>query len=89
MTRDQTTITMEMALIGVLDKHPHLDKLNACLQIARWYIYLEKLNQNATFLYKFLCILKYKIKIERIICQRSNQMRHFERIWQDIEEHLD
>jgi hypothetical protein len=89
MTKEQITITMKTAILGALENNPNIDKINAVLQIARWYIYLEKLNLKATFFYKFQCLLKYKIKIERIICQKNNQMKHFERIWQDIEMYLD
>jgi hypothetical protein len=91
MTNSTITVTAKIAIIGILDKGPITDNLNACLQLARWYIYIEKLNLKTAFLYKFLCLLKYKIKIERNICQRSNQInqiKHFERIWQSIEEHL-
>jgi hypothetical protein len=89
MTNRTITVTLKMAIIGILDNGPEADNLNACLQLARWYIYIEKLNLKNAFLYKFLCLLKYKIKIERNICQRSNQMKHFETIWQSIEEYLD
>jgi hypothetical protein len=89
MTNSTITVTLKMAIVGILDKGPKADNLNACLQLARWYIYIEKLNLKTAFLYKFLCLLKYKIKIERNICQRSNQIKHFETIWQSIEEYLD
>jgi hypothetical protein len=89
MTNNTIIVTLKMAMIGILDKGQNSDSLNACLQMARWYIYIEKLNLNNPFLYKFLCLLKYKIKIERNICQRSNQIKQFERIWQNIEEYLD
>jgi hypothetical protein len=89
ITENTITVTIKMAIIGILDKGQTTDSLNACLQMARWYIYIEKLNLTNPCLYKFLCLLKYKIKIERNICQRSNQMKNFERIWQNIEDHLD
>jgi hypothetical protein len=89
MTGENITITMELAIVGAVNQGPGADKLNACLQLARWYIYTEKLNLKDTFLYRFLCLLKYKINIEKIICQKNNQMKNFNRIWQDIEEYLD
>jgi hypothetical protein len=89
MTHGTITITKKIAIIGILEKGDNADQLNSCLQIARWYIYIEKLNLKPTFLYKFLCLLKYRIKIERNICQRSNQMKFFERIWQTVEDYLD
>jgi hypothetical protein len=87
MGNEQIVITKSMATIGI--PHKGNEMLNACLQLARWYIYTERLKQKSTFLYSFLCVLKYKLKIEKTICQRNNQLKHYEKIWQTIEVHLD
>jgi hypothetical protein len=89
MENENIQITKEVAIIGIMSVTQETNKLNACLQLARWYIYCEKLNQTSCFLYKFLCLLKYKIKIERLICQGNNQMSQFRILWQGIEDHLD
>ena len=89
MCNEQITMTMEMAVVGVINQGPGADKINACLQLARWYIYTEKLNLKDTFFYRFLCLLKHKIYIEKTICQKNNQLTHFIRIWQEIEEYLE
>jgi hypothetical protein len=59
------------------------------VQIARWYIYIEKLNQEEPSLYKFLCHLRYKIKIEKLIYLRNNQSAPFELLWGDIETYIE
>jgi hypothetical protein len=89
MENEQITITKEYAMIGITNSELNYDKLNACLQLARWYIYTEKLKLQQTCLYKFLCRLKYKIKQERIICESNNQMNIFERMWHKIEEYIE
>jgi hypothetical protein len=88
MEDDNITITKEYAIIGITNKTGDNDKLNACLQLARWHIYVEKLQVNQPFLYKFLCMLKYKIKIEKTICKTSNQTKIYNKLWLEIENHI-
>jgi hypothetical protein len=87
MEGEHILITKDIAIIGITCKGKEM--MNACLQLARWYIYTERLKQKSTFLYRFLCFLKYKVKIEKTICQKNNQMTQYEKTWQKIEEHLD
>ena len=61
MENDNITINKEAAIVGITTGIDCATNLNACLQIARWYIYTEKLNLQQPFLYKFLCLLKFKI----------------------------
>ena len=77
------------AIIGVAGKKKVLDKLNAILQLARWYIYTEKLNLQSPFLYKFLIQLKYKLKVEKLIYLRNNKLAKYENMWEDVEEYID
>jgi hypothetical protein len=88
MTDDNLVITKEKALFGTIKETHISEKLNACLTLARWYIYTEKLNQQIPFLYKFLCHLKYKIQIEKIIHLRNNTLKRFNNMWEEIETHL-
>jgi hypothetical protein len=89
MENDNVKITKELALIGIVNITEKTNKLNACLQLARWYVYCEKLNLKSSFLYKFLCLLKYKVKIEKLISQENNQISQYENLWQGIEDYLD
>jgi hypothetical protein len=86
---DNLIIDKTIAMIGKLTRNKKKDKLNAILQLARWYLYIEKLNFQIPFLYKFLCHLKYKIKIEKIIYLRNNQITKFDLMWGEIEEYID
>jgi hypothetical protein len=85
---DRLIIDKTIAIIGKIDRNKKKDQLNALLQLARWYIYTEKLNFKNPFLYKFLCHLKYKIIIEKIIYLRNNKMSGFEKMWEEIEEYI-
>jgi hypothetical protein len=89
MMNDTLIIDKTIAMIGKISKNKKKDILNAILQLARWYIYTEKFNFHIPFLYKFLCHLKYKIKIEKIIYLRNNQISKFEKMWEEIEMHID
>jgi hypothetical protein len=88
MESENLVITKDLAIIGTLTLSNKTDKLNACLQLARWYIYCEKLKLETTRLYRFLCLLKYKIKLEKMICQGNHQNALYERMWLGIEEHI-
>jgi hypothetical protein len=88
MEGDNITITKESAIIGITNKSGDNDKLNACLQLARWHIYVEKLQEHQPFLYKFLCMLKYKIKIEKTICKSNNHTKIYNKLWLEIENHI-
>jgi hypothetical protein len=89
MRNENIIVTKEMAMIGIINEVENVDSLNACLLLARWYIYSEKLKLQSAFLYKFLCRLRYKIKIERVICQNKNQMAQYNKMWHEIEVHLE
>jgi hypothetical protein len=89
MEDDEINIDKVTALMGIRSKSSKFDKLNVCLQMARWHIYTEKLNSKEPFLYKFLCMLKYKIKIEKLISLRNNNMRKYNKIWGEIEEYIE
>jgi hypothetical protein len=88
MEDEEIIINKEMAILGTLKGIVENEKLSAVLQLARWHIYTEKLNIHAPSLYKFLCHLKYKIRIERSICQNKKQTVLYEKMWLQIEEHI-
>jgi hypothetical protein len=89
MEKTNIEINGLIAVMGVRSKSDKFNKLNACIQMARWHIYVEKLNLHEPSLYKFLITLKYKIKIEKIISVRNNNLSNFEKLWGAIEEHID
>jgi hypothetical protein len=88
MTNKNLTLTLEDIIVGVLNKEEGVDTLNACLLLAKWHIYKQKLDQHKIFFYKFLCQLKYYIKTERTIAIRSNQPIEYLNTWQIVEEYL-
>ena len=80
---DQKTI-----LVGCITNNNNFESLNACILIAKWHIYKNKLNNDLIFFYKFLCELKYAIMIEKNIAVRNNQLQKHNEIWGKIEDHL-
>ena len=90
METDTLVINKKLAMLGTLEKGKLLERLNALLLLARWYIYTSKqIKAEEPFMYKFLCQLKYKLKIERMIALRKGSMDHFEIIWGSVETYLD
>jgi hypothetical protein len=80
---DQKTI-----LVGSIEPNDNFESLNACLLIAKWHIYKNKLNNDDIFFYKFLCELKYALMIEKNIALRNNRLPKYNEIWQKIENNL-
>ncbi len=49
------------------------DILNYCILNGKFYIHKQKLlHENALDFYDYLLELKYKLQIERMICNRTN-----------------
>jgi hypothetical protein len=78
-------ITRKDIMVGSTSKYKYSDTLNAVIMYAKWYIYTEKLAENTPFLYKFLCILKYHLRIEKTIHTRKNKQQIYEKMWSEIE----
>jgi hypothetical protein len=88
MMNESVKIDKRLVIIGDTRKNNSNDKLNACLLIAKWFLYSEKLNEHSPFFYKFLCHLKYKLRIEKIIYIRNNKYNKYLNLWEHIEEHI-
>jgi hypothetical protein len=85
---EETNFTVEEVLLGILKKSNVQDTLNACILIAKWHIYKNKLNQTDTFFYRYLCELKYYINIEESIALKNNKLLEYKIKWQTVEEYL-
>ncbi len=54
------------------------DILNYCILNGKFYIHKQKLfHENALDVYDYLCELKYKLQIERMICNGTNNDEQF------------
>jgi hypothetical protein len=91
MQDEHITLNKVVVLMGEVKKKltKNTEQLNACLQLARWYIYCEKLNLQEPFFYRFLTQLKYKLKIEKEICLRNDNMPKYTNMWENIENYID
>jgi exonuclease III len=87
-TGKSISITLEDIIVGITTTEIYSECLNACLLLAKWHIYKNKLNQSETFFYRFLCELKYYINVEKSIALKNNRLQQFNEMWQKIEEHL-
>jgi hypothetical protein len=85
-TNDKIKLSEKDVMVGVLDEKGRYDTLNACIILAKWHIYKNKLNESAIFLYKFLCDLKYYLIIEKTIAIRNQRTTQYNQRWENIEE---
>ena len=82
------SLTLEDIIVGVTKIHKNSDSLNACILLAKWHIYRNKLNESETFFYRFLCELKYYIIVEKTIAANNNRLNQFSEMWQNIENYI-
>ena len=87
-TNQQVTLSERDVLIGILDESNKNYALNACIILAKWYIYKCKLNDKQIFIYSFLCDLKHFLNIEKIIALKQGKLIQYNTLWEKIEEHL-
>ena len=87
-TEENISLNKQHILVGVLGNKIRHKLLNACILLAKWHIYKNKLNQSEIFLYKFLCDLRYYLIIEKTIFLRNNRLNKYTEIWQTLEDNL-
>jgi hypothetical protein len=89
MKDESITLTKQTVLMGDFSAKTGLEQQNAIIQLARWYIYCEKMNLQEPFFYRFLTQLRYKLKIEKIICLRNGNIKKYTNMWEEIEEYIE
>jgi hypothetical protein len=75
-------------MLGKLGNQKSLETLNACLLLAKWYIYKCKLSDEKLFFYKFLCDMKFYIIIEKTINIEQGKLDSYNKIWKNIDDNL-
>jgi hypothetical protein len=88
MLEEDINFTIKDVLIGILNNNIKYETINACLLIAKWHIYKNKLNNSSSFFYKYLCELKYYINIEKTIALKNNKLQNYNEKWLRVEEFL-
>ena len=88
MINEEINFTVENIIVGILINNTKYDTINACILLAKWHIYKNKLNLSDTFLYKYLCELKYYINIEKTIAVKNNKLTEYPKKWKIVEDQL-
>ena len=88
MLEEEINFTIEDVLLGILEIGTGVDTLNACILIAKWHIYKNKLNHEDTFFYRYLCELRSYINIEKNIALKNNKLQQYIHRWQLVEDYL-
>ena len=85
---EEINFTVKDVLIGILINNTKYETINACILIAKWHIYKDKLNNSNSFFYKYLCELKYYINIEKTIALKNKKLHKYIEKWQKIEDYM-
>jgi hypothetical protein len=90
MSNNKITITFENIIVGFIhtQENINMETLNACMLLAKWHIYKQKLNESEIFFYKFLCELKYFVKTEKTIAIKNNKATEYINMWQQVEHYI-
>ena len=66
----------ECIIFGFQGKGTVIEVLNYCILLCKYYIYKQRLyGDNKLDLYEFLVQLKYKLKIEKTICDKDDRIK--------------
>jgi hypothetical protein len=87
-TKENIIIDKRTAIIGIIGNAKKNKLINACILMAKWHIFKNKLNEAPIFFYKFLCDLKYYLMIEKTIATRNNNLEGYTNTWGKIEEQI-
>ena len=74
-------------IIGFFAETGYFKTLNACILLAKWHIYKNKLNEKTVLFYKFLCDLKYYLIVEKSIAVRQETLKQYRNTWNFIEDY--
>jgi hypothetical protein len=88
MTEEDITLDKNKVKLGFIENLKNNESLNACILIAKWHIYKNKLNSTPIFFYRYLCDLKYHLVIEKNIAIRQNSLQKHTKKWQTIEDYV-
>jgi hypothetical protein len=78
-------LNRKVILVGCIDNMDNIDTFNACILIAKWHIYKNRLNNDRIFFYKYLYELKYALVIEKKIALRNNNLQRYNMSWERVE----
>jgi hypothetical protein len=87
----EVTITIKHILLGFFYDLKYFSSINYVVLLGKFYIYRQKMNDGTICLRNFLSLLKYKLDIEKTICQNSDHphtLLHFNTKWSTIYEAL-
>jgi hypothetical protein len=88
ITKENIELNDINVIYGIIDEVEENETLNACILIAKWYIYKCRLNEKSIFFYSFLCDLKYFLIVEKTIALRNNNYLKYTEMWLTIEDNI-
>jgi hypothetical protein len=71
VTNEEINITEKEVIIGLIHNYKKNETINACIILAKWHIYKNKLADTSIFFYKYLCELKYFCNDRKNNCNKA------------------
>jgi hypothetical protein len=88
MTNSVIFLDKRSILTGFIGPQEIFNTLNACLLLAKWYVYKRKLDESEVFFHIFLCDLKYNLDMEKTIALRNDKITRYTQRWQIVEDYI-
>jgi hypothetical protein len=88
MTDSVIFLDKRSVLTGFIGPHKIFQTLNACLLLAKWFVYRRKLDESVVFFRLYLCDLKYNLDTEKTIALRNNNLSKYVNRWQLVEDYI-
>jgi hypothetical protein len=88
MTNSVIFLDKRSVLTGFIGPHEIFQTLNACLLLAKWFVYRRKLDESEVFFRLYLCDLKLNLDLEKTIALRNNNLSKYVKRWQLVEDYI-
>ncbi len=77
-------LTEKHVIFGLYYDLTHFSTINYIILLGKMYIYRQKMNENTIYFNYFLNELKFKLDIEKTICETNNTLTQFNKKWATI-----
>jgi len=84
MSETKVILSEKHVMFGIYYDNKFYSNINYIILCSKMYIYRQKLREDHVVFNNFLKQLKYKLDIEKSICQNQNTIPHFNKKWEQI-----
>ena len=84
ISQTQIVLSEKHVVLGIYYDNNFYSNINYIILCSKMYIYRQKFTESNISFINFLKQLKYKLEIEKTICQIQNTIPHFNKKWENI-----